>query len=47
MEGIEIYQPSMNFSDDDLRNAQEISKIFLQTVQDMLHQKQETKGDET
>ena len=47
MEDIEIYQPSMNFSDDDLKNAQEISNIFWRTVEDMLHRRQITKGDET
>lgn len=42
MEGIEIYQPSMNFSDDDLKNAEEISNIFWQSAENVFHQKQMT-----
>lgn len=42
MEDIEIYQPSMNFSDDDLKNAQEISEIFWQTAENVFRQKQMT-----
>ena len=33
--------------DDDLKNCQQISELFWKLVEDMLHQKQETKGDET
>ena len=42
MEDTEIYQPSMNFSDDDLKNAQEISNIFWQSADNLFCQKQMT-----